>query len=71
MTRPHPPYVSALARAPLRRVCDEQASTTVEYVGLTAVVAMMMSGIMSVIDSATGARMAQAMIERLLNAISA
>lgn len=48
----------------------ERGATMVEYVGLGAVSAMLVSGIAAALDSAAGDRVASALVKRLLEAIS-
>lgn len=48
----------------------ERGATMVEYVGLGAVSAMLVSGIAAALDSAAGDRIGSALVKRLLEAIS-
>jgi hypothetical protein len=60
---PHPP------RPPARRLC-ERASSKVEYVGLSAIAATLVTGIAAVVDSAAGNHLGTAIARRLFAVIS-
>jgi Flp pilus assembly pilin Flp len=52
------------------RIARQQGSAAVEYVGLGVVVSMLMAAAASVVDSSAGERLAQAIVNRLLDQIS-
>lgn len=57
-------------RSRARRAAPEAGSSLVEYVGLGALSAMLVTGIATAIDSAAGDRLAAVVIRRLLAAVS-
>lgn len=65
----HHAMYETVAEAPQSSV-PERASSTVEYVGLGAIAATLVSGIAAAIDSTAGDRFAAAIVRRLLAAIS-
>jgi Flp pilus assembly pilin Flp len=55
----------------LRRLrADEGGSAAVEYVGLGVVVSMLMAAGATAVDSALGERLARAIVERLIDAVT-
>jgi hypothetical protein len=48
----------------------ERASSTVEYVGLGALAAMLVSGLAAALDAGAGDRLGAAIVRRLLEAIA-
>ena len=63
MTDLHPTSSSTSSRA-------ERGATVVEYVGLGAVSAMLVTGIAAALDSAIGERFGSAVVAKLLEAIA-
>ena len=62
-----PPAMTwSLARARARAFARERAQSTVEYVGLAAISATLVSGIAAAIDSVAGDRLGAAIARRLL-----
>jgi len=57
-------------RARPRPPRDERGSAAVEYVGLAVVVSMLMAAMASAVDSELGARLAKAVVEALISAVS-
>lgn len=53
-----------------RRRAREAGATLVEYVGLGAVSAMLVSGLTAALDSAAGERLGSIVVSRLLEAIA-
>jgi hypothetical protein len=68
--RAHRPAYDPRTRMVRKRRTDEQASSTVEYVGLGALAALLGSGLAGALDSTAGDRLGAAIVRRLIAAIA-